>query len=381
MGEELVRCGIRVAAQQAVVAGNPRKVAVLATGEEIVVAQKDDDQKGGISGLIAGLFGGNEVNIPKSMAEAMKGDVSVIRYGELFGAAESSPESSPFIGGPRIDPVVRDMFTMRSVRLDPTVSMAGNVVTGGDGSKSNRLAVACAASRLALGKVPSASVLDLDVSLSSFDGTEDPTDEEWNAEFARVVDTMSSTNDSAGGAQLFSAEFSSVPSTKRLSEWLATKWAPVILRSYDIAGIRVGARPVYVLQPDENTIEIVWQELVEFSSVTSGKMIIKIGEKGITASRGAGDASKGFGLVSREPLPGEDILVRRLADAASQAMGKGLAVKPRLAKKHVVTAAASERAATPQPATSDSTRPSNPGPRSTGARRSSKRSRGRESQV
>merc|ERR1711966_256407 len=232
MGEELVRCGIRVAAQQAVVAGNPRKVAVLATGEEIVVAQKDDDQKGGISGLIAGLFGGNEVNIPKSMVEAMKGDVSVIRYGELFGAVESSPESSPFIGGPRIDPVVRDMFTMRSVRLDPTVSMAGNVVTGGDGSKSNRLAVACAASRLALGKVPSASVLDLDVSLSSFDGTEDPTDEEWNAEFARVVDTMSSTNDSAGGAQ-----FSSVPSTKRLSEWLATKWAPVILRSYDIAGI------------------------------------------------------------------------------------------------------------------------------------------------
>ena len=92
--EELVRCGIRVAAQQAVVAGNPRKVAVLATGEEIVVAQKDDDQKGGISGLIAGLFGGNEVNIPKSMAEAMKGDVSVIRYGELFGAAESSVSCS-----------------------------------------------------------------------------------------------------------------------------------------------------------------------------------------------------------------------------------------------------------------------------------------------
>merc|ERR1711966_407995 len=95
MGEELVRCGIRVAAQQAVVAGNPRKVAVLATGEEIVVAQKDDDQKGGISGLIAGLFGGNEVNIPKSMVEAMKGDVSVIRCGELFGAAESSAGQNP----------------------------------------------------------------------------------------------------------------------------------------------------------------------------------------------------------------------------------------------------------------------------------------------
>merc|ERR1712238_290072 len=100
----------------------------------------------------------------------------------------------------------------------------------------------------------------------------------------------------------------------------------------------------------------------------------KIGEKGMTASRGAGDASRGFGLMGREPLPGEDILVRRLADAASQAIGKGLAVKPRLAKKHVVTAAAentvttnvvaaaaSERKATPQPVTTDSTRPSNPG--------------------
>jgi len=390
--EELIRCGIRVAARQAVVAGNPRKVAVLATGEEIVVAQKDDDRKGGIGGLIAGLFGGNEVKIPKTMAEAMMGAVSVIRYGELFGAAESSPESSPFIGGPLRDPVVRDMYTMRSVRIDPTVSVTGNVVSGGDGSKSNRLAVACAASRLALGKVPSASALDLDVSLTSFDGIEVPTDEEWNAEFARVADMMSSTNDSGGGAQLFSAKFSSVPSTKRLTEWVATKWAPVILRSYDIAGIRVGARPVYVLQPDENTIEIVWQELLEFNSVTSGKMIIKIGEKGMTASRGAGDASRGFGLVSREPLPGEDILVRRLADAASQAMGKGLAVKPRLAKKHVVTAAentvttnvsaaaaASERAATPQPVTTDSTRPPNPGPRSTGARRSSERSRGSRS--
>ena len=226
------------------------------------------------------------------------------------------------MGGPRRDPVVRDMYTMRSVRIDPTMS-------GGGGSKSNRLAVGEAASRLGMGKIPS-SIKGMDVSLSSFAGTEAPSDEEWNAEFERVAESMKS--EAAGGrgaTRLFTSEFSSVPSVQRLSEWLATKWAPAILRSYDIAGTRVGARPVYALQTADDTVEIVWQELVDFNSVTSGKMIIKVEEGGMTAMRGAGDASKGFGSISNSPLPGEDILVRRLGDAASQAVEKGLAVKVR----------------------------------------------------
>lgn len=383
--EELIRSAIRVAARQAAVASNARKVAVLAAGEEMAVVEKDNEENEGVGGLFAGLFGGNEVDVPKSMAEAMQGATSVIRYGELFGAPESSPESSPFMGGPRRYPVVRKMYTMRSVRIDPTVSVSGNVLSGGEGSKSNRLAVGEAASRLGLGKVSAASTRNMDVALTSFDGTESPTDEEWNAEFGRAADMMTAPS-GGGSAQLFSAEFSSVPSTKRLTEWIATKWAPAILRSYDIAGTRVGARPVSTLQRDDTTIEIVWQELVDFSPVTSGKMVIKIDEKGMTASRGAGDASKGFGSVSRVPLPGEDILVRRLADAASQAVGKGLAVKPKLAKKDivtaaspvttVVTAAAAESTVPAQPATIESAGASGPGPRSAGARRSSERSRG-----
>jgi hypothetical protein len=56
-------------------------------------------------------------------------------------------------------------------------------------------------------------------------------------------------------------------------------------------------------------------------------MRIEVNEDGMVASRGAGDASRGFGKVSMKPLPGEDILVRRLADAAAQAVEKGLAVK------------------------------------------------------
>lgn len=235
--------------------------------------------------------------------------------------------------------------------------------------KSNRLAIAEAVSRLGMGKIDSIGkdttttmTTTLDVSLSSFAGMEKPTDEEWNAEFGRVVTEMlmspssSSVSGSSGVTQqqqpprrLFRAEFASVPSTKRLAEWIATKWAPAVLRSYDIAGIRVGARPVYALlqsssssssssstatndndgKEDVHVVEIVWQELVNFNSVTSGKMIIEVGNSGMMAWRGAGDASKGFGSISVSPLPGEDILVRRLADAASQAIEKGLAVKVR----------------------------------------------------
>ena len=230
------------------------------------------------------------------------------------------------MGGPRRDPTVRDMYTLRSARIDPTISISGNVGGGGD-TRSNRLAVGEVASQLGLGMIHTATSSSkmplLDVSLSSFAGTESPTNEEWNAEFERVLaNVKSTTNSGSGGRLLFSADFSSVPSTKRLADWIATKWAPTILRSYDIAGTRVGARPVYAIQTgdDETTIEIVWQELVNFKSVMSGKMIINVAENGITALRGPGNVSDGFGTVSSTPLPGEDILVRRLADAASQAV-------------------------------------------------------------
>src|SRR6056300_455763 len=273
------------------------------------------------------------------------------------------------MGGPRRDPTVREMYTQRSVRIDPTVA-------GGDmGSKSNRLALGEAASRLGLGKVDGVDVGKMDVSLSSFAGTEAPTDEEWNAEFKRVSQMMTSGPAAASSARLFSAEFSSVPSTKRLAEWIATKWAPAILRSYDIAGTRVGARPVYALQTDDNTVEIVWQELVDFKSETSGKMIIKVEDSGITATRGAGNGADGFGRVSMKALPGEDILIRRLADAASQAIEKGLATKTKVAAKEpvpeakpVTTLVASGADSTPVAPAAPAM--SGPGPRGAGARRS-----------
>ena len=190
----------------------------------------------------------------------------------------------------------------------------------------------------------------------------------------------------SGGANLFSAEFSSVPSTSRLAQWIATKWAPAILRSYDIAGTRVGARPVYAVQTDDNTVEIVWQELVDFNSVTSGRMIIKIEDTGITATRGPGNAADGFGRISMKPLSGEDILVRRLADAASQAIEKGLATKSKVSEKESAAQQAQEKPVTTLVASSAASAPaapaaavsasSGPGPRGAGARRSAERTRG-----
>ena len=90
---------------------------------------------------------------------------------------------------------------------------------------------------------------------------------------------------------------------------------------------RVGARPVYASRTAPGEVEIVWQELKDFKSIVVGKMIIKVTETGVTAMRGPGDASAGYGNISSTPLNGEDILVRRLSDAATQAMEKGLATK------------------------------------------------------
>ena len=61
-------------------------------------------------------------------------------------------------------------------------------------------------------------------------------------EFSWVWEMMSSGR----GAQLFSASFGSVPSVERLTDWVATKWAPAVMKTYDIAGFRVSERPVFL---------------------------------------------------------------------------------------------------------------------------------------
>lgn len=207
--------------------------------------------------------------------------------------------------------------------------------------------------------------------------------EDWEAEFVRVQDVIS-TSGGAAGAELFETSFAAIPNKARLADWIATKWAPAILRTYDIAGIRVGARPVYAARVGDSSTEIVWQKLVDFQSVTVGKMIIDVtDDNSIKAKRGAGDASAGFGSISLKPLAGEDILISRLADAASQAVEKGLATKATVAKKE--RAVAKKEVAAPKVAstvassgTVETAKPSREsGPRTAGARRSAERTRGK----
>ena len=71
------------------------------------------------------------------------------------------------MGGPRREPVVRDMYTMRSIRIDPTISVSGNVIAGG--SKTNRVAIGAMASRLGMKMIDVTKKSGgVDVSLSSF---------------------------------------------------------------------------------------------------------------------------------------------------------------------------------------------------------------------
>ena len=73
------------------------------------------------------------------------------------------------------------------------------------------------------------------------------------------------------------------------------KWDPAVLRSYDITGMHVGARPLYaVVFGDERTrVEILWQELVDFKSMMSERMGIKGDGMGMTATRGPGVRGEG----------------------------------------------------------------------------------------
>jgi len=377
---------VKVAAKEACSKPGTMKVAIMPaismeeSKNKKTEEKKDDEGKK----FLSSLFNGNKVEVPSTLTNAMTSDSSsanfaTLRYGELFGIPESSPDASPLIGGLRRYPVLRDEYTMKSIRIDPTLSVAGNVMT--NAIRSSRLSVGEAAVRMAMGTLD----LDdgIDVCLTSQRGIDEPDEEDWIEEFSRVQEMLSSGK----GAQLFSATFGSVPSIDRLSEWVATKWAPAVMKGYDIAGIRVGARPVIASVVGEGKVEIVWQNIVDFSSVLTGKMIIEITDTGISAIRGGGDASKGYGGVSSSPLPGEDILVRRLSDAATQAMEKGLATKPapkQRKKKEVQQAAvvttfvpAVAADIVPEPVATPSPTSSETGPRSSGARRSSERARGR----
>jgi hypothetical protein len=313
---------LKVAAMEASKSIRGTKVAVLSADD----GKSEGGEAGSIGSFVGGLLGGKKQDVPSSLASAMcsssRSSVLYLRYGELFGTPESSPEFCALVGGPKRIPDVCEEYMTRSVRVDPTLSLAGTNMMGST-TRSSRHAVGQAAALVALEKI-NASVSGLDVCVSSQAGTDAPDQEVWQREFSRAVTMIQSGKD----AQLFVAEFDSVPDTNRLTDWIAMKWAPAVLRTYDIAAIRTGARPVYAMRvPGENRVEVIWQQLVKMETVTVGKMIIQISDTSLEATRGPGDAAKGFGAVSRTPLNGEDVLVRRLAEAVSQAFEKGLASK------------------------------------------------------
>jgi hypothetical protein len=306
------------------------KVAVLSATEAAnrESGEGGSEKRGGGKGLLGNLFGGDDrrdapADLVRAVAGAGAGSVVKVRHGRLFGLPESSPDFSPLVGGPRVKPVLCEEYANRRVRVDPTLSVAGDyLMVDGATARTSRHAVGEAAALLALSEI-GVSADNLDVCIQSQAGADPVSVEEWRSEFARVANMMQTGK----AAQLFQTEFASVPDKQRLTAWLTTKWAPAVLRTYDIAAIRTGARPVYAVQKGDDEVEIVWQVLRDFNAVTAGRMVLTVTDTGLTAVRGPGDAAAGYGAVSTKPLPGEDVLVRLLAEAASQAVEKGLAVK------------------------------------------------------
>ncbi|CAB9522768.1 expressed unknown protein [Seminavis robusta] len=371
---------IKLAAKQVAPAVSGAKVAILSALDQDIETEQPQEEKGGLGSLVGSLVGGGGVSLPATLTQAMAADASklaILRHGELFGTPESSPDFSPLVGGPQRNPEFCEEYMTRSVRIDPTLTVTGNVMMGKN-TRSSRHSVGEAAARILLDKV---SATGLDLCLSSQMGSDLVGEETWQEEFQRSAKML----ESGAGAQLFSASFSSVPDTERLADWLATKWAPAVLRTYDIAAIRTGARPVIAKRAGDGKVEIVWQELVDFNSVTVGKMIVEVSGSGLVATRGPGDAAAGFGAISSKPLNGENVLVMRLAEAASQAIDKGLAkkvAKKQAPKKEPVKepVAAAPVATTIAASGTVDTPPAAPrtdsGPRQAGARRSKERARG-----
>lgn len=325
---------IKIAAKQAsqsMVAGRT-KIAILSADSSEDQADGDDQNDSGIFGIFK-----KESNIPTTLIEAISGnddDVITLRHGSIFGIPESSPDFSPFLGGPRKVPELCEEYLLRSVRLEPSSLFVSDANTGSvtktSSLRSSRHAIGELAALLSTQKLE-AITNGVDIGVSSLPGNDKPTLADWETEWSRVMKSVlakKSSSTSQSALELFEVEFANVPDVSRLADWLAEKWAPAVLRTYDIAAIRVGARPVFARRIQKSsTVEIVWQELQNFESVVVGRMIIQVTPNGITAVRGPGDSQKGMSQPPAKPLAGEDVLIRRLADAAAQAAEKGLAIK------------------------------------------------------
>ena len=318
------QAAIRLATQQAASAIDGPRVAIVGATEELdgdggdLTTAKADSA--GIFDVVGSLFK-NSPDIPPTLIQALgpASNLCVLRHGQLFGIPESSPNFSPLVGGPKRDPLVCEEYTMRTVRLDPFIL---STTRSAAMARSCRHAVGQAAALVASRAM---NIPTVPIVVSSQVGTDVWELEDWKSEMDRLQARLASGK----ATELFSQAMI-VDNVERLAEWLATKWAPAVLRTYEMAAIRVGARPVYCLQPSPTDVEIVWQQLQNMETVVVGKLFLQVTKDGITATRQAGDASKGYGIVSRKPLAGEDIWLRRLAEAASQAIDKGLAKKVRM---------------------------------------------------
>jgi hypothetical protein len=94
---QIVLNAIKVAAKEACSSSTTMKVAVIPASMEEKVENEEEEGPN----LLSSLFGGNKVEIPKSLTNAMsKGSTNnyaTLRYGELFGIPESSVSFSMII--------------------------------------------------------------------------------------------------------------------------------------------------------------------------------------------------------------------------------------------------------------------------------------------
>ena len=110
------------------------------------------------------------------------------------------------MGGPRKDATLCEEYTLRSVRMDPTLSVLSKSSLRNLKIRSSRHAVGQAAALLATQTLP-ITTNELDVIVSSLVGSDAVPLETWQAELTRIEEMKQSVQ----GAQMFLSSFSSIP--------------------------------------------------------------------------------------------------------------------------------------------------------------------------
>ena len=242
----------------------------------------------------------------------------MLRHGELFGGIPGN-EPLPFRGGPMLEPVLDDDFTLRAALVTRMSTPAAVSEDAKLRSRRQTVAEAAAGAAAASPTVIAASRNQLtELSVYSAEG-DAPTSAEWARMLERAMD-------SSEGVELMQVEFGTMDAP-RFTSWLVTTWGPTTLRTISASMVRSGSRPVAARASDRGAT-IRWETLENGRIVPTGSLefLIDTGSD-LTSPSLRVLRLDGAGSPTSRSLVGEDEILRRLVEGLTVQYTKGVVTR------------------------------------------------------